>query len=602
MAEIVPVHLAVQAMRDNGYKNAAYALSELMDNSIQAGASVVELLCAEKEIQLDQRCVSRIYKIAVLDNGTGMDTDVLQMALQFGNGTYLDPDKHVGIGRFGMGLPCSSVSQCTRVDVWTWQNGPDSAIHSYLDLKQIRNKELRTVPEPENKAIPDVWKKIGQNFDNSGTIVVWSNLDRCVWRTARSIISNSEFLIGRMYRKFLEDDKVRIRMVAFDIDNPDGEVEEIFAKANDPGYLMEETSCPRPFDIQPMFKPWGDENHTRTIEVDFQGKKHEVKIRFSLAKEEARQYIEGKNPGSLPHGKHAAKNVGVSIVRADRELDLEQAWVIKYTPTERWWGIEVDFPPSLDDLFGVTNNKQSARNFAELAKIDLSSLLKGGKTITELKEELLGEGDPRGPLIEIAQAIYSNLRVMRKNIVTQAKGARGRRTRYPGTTPEEIATAVTNERKNEGYTGASDGEENLPNDERKGIIEEALEEEGLMKSTAEELAAFTVDSGLKYIFANADLETSAFFSVKPKGGAIIITLNLNHPAYKNLLEILEEDVEDADVDTLKARLENSLNGIKLLLSAWARYEDEQPDGIRRERVQDARADWGRIARQFLERK
>ena len=36
---IVPPHLVVQAMRDNGYKNAAYAVAELIDNSIQAGAT-----------------------------------------------------------------------------------------------------------------------------------------------------------------------------------------------------------------------------------------------------------------------------------------------------------------------------------------------------------------------------------------------------------------------------------------------------------------------------------------------------------------------------------------------------------------------------------
>jgi hypothetical protein len=42
--DIVLAHLAVQAMRDNGYKNAAYVIAELMDNSIQAGATQVELL------------------------------------------------------------------------------------------------------------------------------------------------------------------------------------------------------------------------------------------------------------------------------------------------------------------------------------------------------------------------------------------------------------------------------------------------------------------------------------------------------------------------------------------------------------------------------
>lgn len=33
-------------------------------------------------------------------------------------------------------------------------------------------------------------------------------------------------------------------------------------------------------------------------------------------------------------------------------------------------------------------------------------------------------------------------------------------------------------------------------------------------------------------------------------------------------------------------------------TAWARYEDEQPDGRRREAVREARTDWGRVARQF----
>ncbi|MBK8394589.1 MAG: hypothetical protein IPL26_04990 [Leptospiraceae bacterium] len=39
--DIVPVHLAVQAMRDNGYRNTAYAVAELIDNSIQASAQNV---------------------------------------------------------------------------------------------------------------------------------------------------------------------------------------------------------------------------------------------------------------------------------------------------------------------------------------------------------------------------------------------------------------------------------------------------------------------------------------------------------------------------------------------------------------------------------
>ena len=49
---IIPGYLAAKAMRDNGYKNAAHALAELMDISIKAGAFVVELLCGERRVRL----------------------------------------------------------------------------------------------------------------------------------------------------------------------------------------------------------------------------------------------------------------------------------------------------------------------------------------------------------------------------------------------------------------------------------------------------------------------------------------------------------------------------------------------------------------------
>ncbi len=596
--EIVPVHLIVQAMRDNGYKNPALALAELIDNSIQAGATEVELLCAEKETQLEQRRRSRIDQIAVLDNGSGMDSTVLRMALQFGNGTYLAEDKHTGMGRFGMGLPCSSLSQCQRVQVWTWQSGVENAIYTYLDLNAIKKQELTEVPEPEKRKIPEIWEKVTTGFGQTGTLVVWSNIDRCVWKTGKTIIENSEFVIGRMYRKFLDTKEVVIRMATFNIDEPTQIQEGKYAKANDPGYLMAETVCPAPFDKEPMFQPWPEKDtYETTFTIEFRGQKHEVKIRFSYAKEEARP---GNNPGSLPHGQHAAKNVGVSVVRARRELELDQSWSLKQ-PTERWWGVEIEFPPALDDLFGVTNNKQSARNFSEMANLDIKLMLKGGKTIHQLKEELTHDEDPRGPFIEIAHKINTQLTIMRDWLEAQTKGSRSNPKRHNVSSAEKVATEVTEERKKEGHYGQSDENESLPLEERKEIIETTLIDKGVMQITAEELAAKTVSDGLKYVFAKASLgDKSAFFSVDPTPGTIIITLNTIHPAYKNLVEILEKEVEGVDPETLRSRLTNSLQGLELLLMAWARYEDEQPDGPRRNKAQDARVDWGRVARQFLE--
>jgi hypothetical protein len=571
-----------------------------MDNAIQAGASQVELLCGERKQQVEQRKRSRIDEIAVLDNGRGMNANVLRLALQFGNGTYLDEDKHTGIGRFGMGLPSSSISQCQRVDVWSWQNGVENALYSYLDLNEIKNRRMTEVPEPIAKQVPIIWTKIGHKFGESGTLVVWSKIDRCMWQTGKAIINNSEFVIGRMYRKFLND-KVKIRMVAFDLDDLFNVIIERYALPNDPGYLIEKTSCPEPFNNQAMFQYWeGDTSYEATFTINFKDKAHDVKVRFSYAKEEARQAEPGKNPGSTPHGQHASKNVGISVVRAGRELELDQSYVNNYDPTERWWGIEVDFPPSLDDIFGVTNNKQSARNFGEILQLDIESLLEEGKTVTQLKEELLEDEDPKLPLLELAHKIASQLSIIRRLLKAQTKGTRTSEKRHDPYKPQKVATTITRERKEQGHKGKSDEDEELPKQERKQAIKETLKEEGVTEAQAELLAATTVDDGLKYTFAEAPLDSPAFFSVKPRGGAIIVTLNTTHPAYKNLVEILEEDVDKTDMDTLRTRLINSLDGLKLLLMAWARYEDEQPDGKRKQDAQDTRIDWGRLARRFLE--
>ncbi|MBF2002679.1 MAG: ATP-binding protein, partial [Synechococcales cyanobacterium M58_A2018_015] len=228
-------------------------------------------------------------------------------------------------------------------------------------------------------------------------------------------------------------------------------------------------------------------------------------------------------------------------------------------------------------------------------------LLKNGKTISQLREEFQEDEDPRGPLLNIIQKIDSQLNIIRRLLKAQTKGTRSGNKRHTGPVAEEVATAATEERKKEGRVGQSDQDEAKPKEIRQTEIKETLTEQGVTETQANELAAKTINDGLKYTFAEADLETPAFFSVKPRGGAIIVTLNTSHPAYDKLVEVMEKDVDNVDAEILRTRLSNSLEGLKLLLMAWARYEDEQPDGSKlRQAAQNARVDWGRIARQFLE--
>lgn len=49
---------------------------------------------------------------------------------------------------------------------------------------------------------------------------------------------------------------------------------------------------------------------------------------------------------------------------------------------------------------------------------------------------------------------------------------------------------------------------------------------------------------------------------------------------------------------MRERLTAARDGLRLLLMAWARYEDEA-SGLKEDRLKDVRQDWGRIARDFL---
>ena len=597
--DLVPPALAVKAKRDSGYQNTAYAVAELIDNSLQAGATHVELLCKETRTFVAQRERWTIQHVAVLDNGSGMNASTLRMALQFGNGTRLDDRS--GIGRFGMGLPSASISQCTKVEVWSWTDGAESALYTYIDLGEVASGSMTEVPTPEARRLPAEWTTAAESIGRTGTLVVWSDLDRCMWKNGTTIIKRSEFVIGRMYRAYINSGRATIRMVAFD--DPKAPRIDTLAVANDPGYLMAGTSTPAPFDDEPMFEKDGD-LWLETFTVPYNGSDHTVTVRYSIASSAARNRSDGKDAGKTDYGKHAARNVGVSLMRADRELQLDQSLVIAYDPRERWWGVEVDFPPALDEVFGVTNNKQSARNFTTVALHFDDLLNEDGLTEQATRQRMEEDGDPAAPLVEIIGAIQRRLRDIRDRIKIQRANARGNRkkSRYGSDSAEIVATTATKERQEEGREGLSDKDEKLDDQTRiDEITNELVEEEGLSEDEARAIAEDLIESQSKYLFTTFVGEGSSFFSVKQRAGEILIRLNKDHPAYENLIEVLEDIPEDdTDPDELMERLRRARRGLKLLLMAWARYEDETQNKADRQRLQESRQDWGTVARKFLE--
>src|SRR5262245_64201728 len=78
-ASLVSEEHFVLATRDTGYRTVAAAVAELVDNSLQAGATKIQILVTD----VNNLGVS----VAVLDDGCGMDKAVLATALRFGGTT-----------------------------------------------------------------------------------------------------------------------------------------------------------------------------------------------------------------------------------------------------------------------------------------------------------------------------------------------------------------------------------------------------------------------------------------------------------------------------------------------------------------------------------
>ncbi|WP_205351589.1 ATP-binding protein, partial [Vibrio cholerae] len=232
----------IESLRDNGYNNTAYALAELIDNSLQATASRVEVGFIEE--QSSTRRNYSVSEISLWDNGIGMSPETLRIAMQFGGGTHRKDTK--GMGKFGMGLPNSSISQCRRVEVWSWQNGSEPH-YTYLDVDEMKNGQLEEVPLPVASPIPSTYEKaFFTKRPESGTLIIWSKLDRLSWKTGKSIYRHCEHLVGRMYRNFISDDNIKIESITYrksGEDRLDVYERETF-KANDPMYLKKNTSLP----------------------------------------------------------------------------------------------------------------------------------------------------------------------------------------------------------------------------------------------------------------------------------------------------------------------------------------------------------------------
>ena len=590
---------AISALRDSRYHNTAYAIAELIDNSIEADAEQIELLCMEQPQLVKSRERQRVTGIAVLDNGTGMDVKTLFDALKFGGGTRHVPAMgHGKIGKYGMGLPTSSMSQCKRVDVWTWQDSLDSVWHSSIDADIIKQGD-HSVPLPDQDTpIPDTWREAGSDEvfgSRSGTLVVWSKLDKIQWKTARAIIDNTSREVGRIHRHFVDADITRIRAVSFLNSRPRELEYETSVVANDPLYLMMPTSTPEPWAKAPMFTEWA----TREYPVTVEGMDVTIEVKYSIVKPEAlKTELVTQNPGATEHGRHARHNIGVSVVREYREVVLEDAFLREggsaENPQNRWWGCEVHFPRACDELFGVDHNKQMVAHFTQAARV----LARDDRPNQRILDEMEIDDD------DVIYAIVGDIRDQTRRMMDRikqmfeqrregdSKGKGGGR-RSPAQKATQTATKADREAIEAGDeppTKTDKDREQIPPGERESSLTEQLMEFVPTRDDAQELAKMLVREDISYQFNPTQLDGFQMFNVRPMPGVLHIGLNTEHRIY-DLLKYLEDSIDES-VDESNPAFQAAVT-LRLLLTSWARMEDQTESSEVRRHIQDIGVNWGR---------
>lgn len=156
----------IESTRAIGYTLES-AIADIIDNSISASASCTDIFFFP---------IGDSY-IAILDDGDGMNESEIETAMRYGSQNPNAKRAANDLGRFGLGLKTASLSQCRTLTVASKQKGNiearrwdidhviDSDDWSLLVLES--DEELNAVPRIEELRKLD-----------SGTLVVWQNLDR----------------------------------------------------------------------------------------------------------------------------------------------------------------------------------------------------------------------------------------------------------------------------------------------------------------------------------------------------------------------------------------------------------------------------------------
>ena len=510
-----------ESERNSGYKNTGTALFELIDNSYQANANKIHIVADYHEEK--GKKTNKPKSIAVIDNGNGMPKDYLHIACKIA-GTHrssaLTPLKRSGYGRFGHGLPKSSISQTKSFTVYTKTESDQNWRSLEVDIDKLVKQNTTELPqEIENSKLPNyIFNYIKNSFKNengenfkSGTIVSWNNLDRMTWKTDAALYDNVFWKISTSYWRNIKSG-VEINFLGKNI------------KPIDPLFI--DKGCEYVDECQGnTIKAIEKESWTWPVKI-VDGKeeqKVDIKIRMSRF---PRFFGTLKMSGVASKGNQTIRAKimkqyrGILFYREGRLIDimrhipLDSPKQHQFQSYDDNYMIEVNFPAKLDEPMGVSTNKQYINPSNQMILSDgFQKLVKECKLLynevesnfKSVQEELEKGEDLAIKAIDEVEEFFSN----KKNDDPEAEEKAKR--------IKELADKNLNQIID------------LEVERRKKVLNQDIDKE---KVRAEITPQF-INPKRQLKFENLG-EHSPFFRIEPIAGVRLVTINQDHNFFKRI--------------------------------------------------------------------
>ncbi|HEV2293561.1 MAG TPA: ATP-binding protein [Tepidisphaeraceae bacterium] len=538
VVELIAADTALLSLRSSGHDYNS-AVGEVIDNSLQADANNIRcrIFTEKKVIGKNKKATEVVQRVAVGDDGNGMNEDTLHNSLKLGYSSRYDD--RMGMGRFGVGAKMGGISQAKRIDIYSRQSKEDPWLHTHIDLDEISAGRMKFIPKPDEAEIP---KDCRDLVGDKGTLVIWSKTDRLEeteaggGRRADTVRTDLMNYIARTFRKFIDSGR-------------NIELDGVKVFPHDPLFLMTSTRFHQPDAVaDPVAEIKVNEGFEFPLPSD-PTKTSRVEVTLTLLPKEFRM-VRLQGGSEFVTSRRIDENEGISILRADREIF--NGWLKGVQPSQegrpidRFIGKEIRFEPALDECFHVRNVK------------------KGAEPIEGLRDKL-------------REVIFKSITTLREDIRRHFDDVEKQTLQEQGLHAEAEKVAAETQRT----ARKSKAGQDTPKEERDKEIDAAAE--SLTRGVPEELKA------TKKAQVKAKIETQPFtivpetwrgqefMEIKHLGSTVIVRLNMQHPFYTEVYSKLigaEKQEEDQQKKELARQVRN---GIDLLIVGYARGEGQYDD-------------------------